>query len=501
VGLARSERSFIIQGPPGTGKSQTITNLIADYAGRGKRVLFVCEKRAALDVVFSRLRQSSLDSLCCLIHDSQTDKKAFIADLKACYENWIAQPDDGQALQARRAALAAELDAHQGRIDAFEAALAAAIRPSLGTSVRALLRRVAALPAPPDRDTPRARKPAATGKLGRPARAGRTPAPRHARALRPRQPGRHAFSRLAPGLVADEAAYRRVERLCQGDRNAVQAARRFAGGPAMARSAPTRPAAGAPWRSMRCACWRPGWPRTSTCSTPGSAGARGFDALRAALACAGARTGCGKRTRRQLARQARPGDADRRARTCARTRAFAAALAAAALVAPARRTAAPLRFRQACRASRLSPGAGSLAAEHAAAAALAAADADSRRRYGVSDMAPSSARWRMEASLRSGADAARAGGSPAPGGRPGRRHRAVCGAAAPLEQLAALTQDTLDLAPGRLARRDRRTAARPARGLDDLPDLLPLLRAVDAAEPAARGAAPARATRRSSSKR
>src|SRR5438093_10437319 len=41
VTLARTGRSFIIQGPPGTGKSQTITNLIADYAARGKRVLFV----------------------------------------------------------------------------------------------------------------------------------------------------------------------------------------------------------------------------------------------------------------------------------------------------------------------------------------------------------------------------------------------------------------------------------------------------------------------------
>ncbi|HLM53229.1 MAG TPA: AAA domain-containing protein, partial [Pseudoxanthomonas sp.] len=78
VALARTQRSFIIQGPPGTGKSQTITNLIADYAGRGQRVLFVCEKRAALDVVFHRLRQSGLDDLCCLIHDSQSDKKAFI---------------------------------------------------------------------------------------------------------------------------------------------------------------------------------------------------------------------------------------------------------------------------------------------------------------------------------------------------------------------------------------------------------------------------------------
>lgn len=47
---AREAESFIIQGPPGTGKSQTITNLIADFIANGKNVLFVCEKRAALDV-------------------------------------------------------------------------------------------------------------------------------------------------------------------------------------------------------------------------------------------------------------------------------------------------------------------------------------------------------------------------------------------------------------------------------------------------------------------
>ena len=50
---ARRGRNFIIQGPPGTGKSQTITNLIAEYVANGKRVLFVCEKRAAIDVVLS----------------------------------------------------------------------------------------------------------------------------------------------------------------------------------------------------------------------------------------------------------------------------------------------------------------------------------------------------------------------------------------------------------------------------------------------------------------
>ena len=67
---AESGESYIIQGPPGTGKSQTITNLIADYVARGKRVLFVCEKRAAIDVVYARLRQCGVSDLCCLIHDS-----------------------------------------------------------------------------------------------------------------------------------------------------------------------------------------------------------------------------------------------------------------------------------------------------------------------------------------------------------------------------------------------------------------------------------------------
>ena len=79
---ARKGTSFIVQGPPGTGKSQTITNLIADYVARGKRVLFVCEKRAAIDVVYHRLHQLGLDRLTALIHDSQGDKKAFVAALK-----------------------------------------------------------------------------------------------------------------------------------------------------------------------------------------------------------------------------------------------------------------------------------------------------------------------------------------------------------------------------------------------------------------------------------
>jgi predicted DNA-binding WGR domain protein len=143
VALARSSRSFIIQGPPGTGKSQTITNLIADYAGEGKRVLFVCEKRAALDVVFSRLKQSGLAPLCSLIHDSQSDKKAFIADLKSCYEASIATPPDSATLLARRAALVDQLTVQQRRIDNFEQAMAT-VPEAAGINARALLRRMAA---------------------------------------------------------------------------------------------------------------------------------------------------------------------------------------------------------------------------------------------------------------------------------------------------------------------------------------------------------------------
>ena len=49
--------SIVVQGPPGTGKSQLISNLISDFMARGKTVLMVCQKRAALDVVYERLKE------------------------------------------------------------------------------------------------------------------------------------------------------------------------------------------------------------------------------------------------------------------------------------------------------------------------------------------------------------------------------------------------------------------------------------------------------------
>lgn len=69
VAEAVGGRTFVLEGPPGTGKSQTITNLLAHALVSGRRVLFVAEKRAALDVVKKRLEAVGLSRLSLDLHD------------------------------------------------------------------------------------------------------------------------------------------------------------------------------------------------------------------------------------------------------------------------------------------------------------------------------------------------------------------------------------------------------------------------------------------------
>ena len=68
--------SMVIQGPPGTGKSQLICNLISDFIARGRKVLLVCQKRAALDVVHQRLKENDMAEFVALVHDFKNDRKA-----------------------------------------------------------------------------------------------------------------------------------------------------------------------------------------------------------------------------------------------------------------------------------------------------------------------------------------------------------------------------------------------------------------------------------------
>jgi hypothetical protein len=67
--------SIVVQGPPGTGKSQLISNVIADFIARGKKVLLVSQKRAALDVVYERLKEKNIADFLGLIHDIKNDRK------------------------------------------------------------------------------------------------------------------------------------------------------------------------------------------------------------------------------------------------------------------------------------------------------------------------------------------------------------------------------------------------------------------------------------------
>jgi len=72
---AKLGKSFVVQGPPGTGKSQLISNLISDFVARGKRVLLVSQKRAALDVVYQRFDELDMQQFIGLVHDFRNDRK------------------------------------------------------------------------------------------------------------------------------------------------------------------------------------------------------------------------------------------------------------------------------------------------------------------------------------------------------------------------------------------------------------------------------------------
>ncbi len=79
-------KSIVIQGPPGTGKSQLICNLLADAIASGKKALLVCQKRAALDVVYDRLKGIELGDFLGLVHDFRNDRKEIFSKVASQVE-------------------------------------------------------------------------------------------------------------------------------------------------------------------------------------------------------------------------------------------------------------------------------------------------------------------------------------------------------------------------------------------------------------------------------
>ena len=79
-------KSFVLYGPPGTGKSQTIANMIAHNLAIGRRVLFVSEKKAALDVVHKRLKDVGLEPFCLELHSNKGDKSSVMRQFASSLE-------------------------------------------------------------------------------------------------------------------------------------------------------------------------------------------------------------------------------------------------------------------------------------------------------------------------------------------------------------------------------------------------------------------------------
>jgi hypothetical protein len=97
-----NDKSFILHGPPGTGKSQTITNIIANALYNGKKVLFVAEKMAALNVVEQRLKAIGLGPFCLELHSNKTKKSAVLEQLKKTSEITKLTPPEAFSSEAER---------------------------------------------------------------------------------------------------------------------------------------------------------------------------------------------------------------------------------------------------------------------------------------------------------------------------------------------------------------------------------------------------------------
>jgi transcription elongation GreA/GreB family factor/very-short-patch-repair endonuclease len=126
------KKNLVIEGPPGTGKSQTITNLIAASLAEGKKVLFVAEKLAALEVVKNRLSLAGLDPFVLELHSNKTNKKRVLEELAKRAGFTSTSPSDLPRLQQ-------QLEAHRKDLKAYSDLINSIAYNALGQTLHQIM--------------------------------------------------------------------------------------------------------------------------------------------------------------------------------------------------------------------------------------------------------------------------------------------------------------------------------------------------------------------------
>ncbi|RIJ60349.1 DUF3320 domain-containing protein [Clavibacter phaseoli] len=198
VAAGAAGRTFVLEGPPGTGKSQTITNLLAKSVRDGKRVLFVAEKRAALDVVHRRLTSAGLGPFTLDLHDKGSKPAALREHLRSSLSQRGRSDRQGLLTSIET------MDASRRRLSRYAAQLH---EPSIsGRSFYASHEAELAQEAGPHLPVPERFAAALTADEVEGIRRVLRELPDHARRARPGEDHAWSFFDPAPGLEVDPVA-------------------------------------------------------------------------------------------------------------------------------------------------------------------------------------------------------------------------------------------------------------------------------------------------------
>jgi len=126
------KKNLVIEGPPGTGKSQTITNLIAASIAEGKRVLFVAEKMAALEVVKNRLSMAGLDAFVLELHSNKSNKKRVLEDIEKRLKF-------RQRINDNLTTLLEQLEIHRNELKAYVDIVNSRVHNSIGKTIHQVM--------------------------------------------------------------------------------------------------------------------------------------------------------------------------------------------------------------------------------------------------------------------------------------------------------------------------------------------------------------------------